>query len=56
MLIVAHPCDKTSEREKNGRCDQLCIKDGNHAKCACEKDFKLAPDGRRCIVGEYLCR
>ena len=45
--FLAHPCDIN-----NGGCDQICVRDGDNAQCACGDDYESSDDGETC--GFYL--
>ena len=42
--ILVHPCDK----DDNGGCEQICNKVGKEAECACEANYNLQDDGKKC--------
>ena len=44
-----HPCEN-----KNGGCEQKCVKRGDSAACKCRKGFKLAADGKKCDKGLFI--
>ena len=41
-----HPCD----RDNQGGCDQICLKDGKMAKCTCREGYELSEDGITCDI------
>lgn len=46
MRFSVHPCDQRN----NGRCEDVCIKDGPRAVCSCSKPgFMLHSNGRKCV-------
>ena len=56
LKFPGHPCDTAM---KNG-CEDICLKRGDKAMCACKKPFKLAKDELSCIkinpCDEIKCR
>merc|ERR1712072_366043 len=44
-----HLCDK---KDKNG-CQHTCVRDGDKAKCKCNKGFELQKDGKACAKQNY---
>ena len=49
-LFSVHPCDK----EDNGGCQHQCEKKGEEAVCKCDKNHKLAADGKTCEIGKSI--
>ena len=43
VVIKKHPCDTNK-----GGCAEICIRDGDKAKCAYKKGWGLQPDGKKC--------
>ena len=46
-IYLVHPCEK----DDNGGCLQICIKNGTAVVCECNENFKLAADGSTCNKG-----